>query len=101
MNVEWFFNGKPLEQGKVIPETLDQLSGHVCYNFGSIVGARCKTTFDFGFVTLDIEGVHDRDQGLYTCRGFNKYGEAFTASTVYVTGKTKSLTLKGSARIPE
>ncbi|CAH1976506.1 unnamed protein product [Acanthoscelides obtectus] len=64
MKIEWFFNGKSLEHG-----------------------SRFKLTHDFGFVTLDVTDVYDRDQGIYTCKAYNKSGEAFTSTTIYCTSK--------------
>nr|CAD7404271.1 unnamed protein product [Timema cristinae] len=65
LKVEWFFNGKALEHG-----------------------SRFKMTCDFGFVTLDLSDVYERDQGIYTCKAYNHVGEAFTSTTVYCTSKT-------------
>lgn len=44
-------------------------------------------TSDFGFVTLDLTEVYDRDQGIYTCKASNKAGEAFTSTTIYCSTK--------------
>lgn len=44
-------------------------------------------TSDFGFVTLDLTEVYDRDQGIYTCKAFNEAGEAYTSTTIYCTSK--------------
>uniref|UniRef100_A0A1B6D7W5 Ig-like domain-containing protein n=2 Tax=Clastoptera arizonana TaxID=38151 RepID=A0A1B6D7W5_9HEMI len=64
LKIEWFFNGKTLEHG-----------------------SRFKMTNDFGFVTLDLTEVYERDQGIYTCKASNKAGEAFTSTTIYCTSK--------------
>ncbi|XP_074100964.1 sallimus isoform X11 [Cotesia typhae] len=64
LKIEWYFNGKALEHG-----------------------SRFKMTSDFGFVTLDLTDVYDRDSGIYTCKAYNKAGEAFTATTVYCSTK--------------
>lgn len=64
LKIEWYFNGKALEQG-----------------------ARFKLTNDFGFVTLDLTDVYERDSGIYTCKAYNKKGEAFTSSTAFCTSK--------------
>ncbi|KAE8746083.1 hypothetical protein FOCC_FOCC007207 [Frankliniella occidentalis] len=64
LKIEWYFNGKALEHG-----------------------SRFKMTNDFGFVTLDLADVYERDQGVYTCKAFNQAGEAFTSTTIYCTGK--------------
>lgn len=49
LRIEWFLNGKPLEQA-----------------------SRFKTSYDFGLVTLDLKDCNERDQGIYTCRAYNK-----------------------------
>lgn len=64
LKIEWYFNGKILQHG-----------------------SRFKMTSDFGFVTLDLIEVYDRDQGIYTCKAYNKAGEAFTSTTVFCTTK--------------
>lgn len=64
LKIEWFLNGKALEHG-----------------------SRFKMTSDFGFVTLDLTDVYERDQGIYTCKASNKAGEAFTSTTIYCTSK--------------
>uniref|UniRef100_A0A182WJ15 Ig-like domain-containing protein n=1 Tax=Anopheles minimus TaxID=112268 RepID=A0A182WJ15_9DIPT len=64
LKIEWYFNGKVLEHG-----------------------SRFKMTSDFGFVTLDLTEVYERDQGIYTCKAYNLSGEAFTSSTVYCVTK--------------
>ncbi|XP_046465810.1 titin isoform X2 [Neodiprion pinetum] len=64
LKIEWYFNGKVLEHG-----------------------ARFKMTSDFGFVTLDLTDVYDRDSGIYTCKAYNKAGEAFTSTTIYCSTK--------------
>jgi len=64
LQIEWFCNGKPL-----------------------VFGTRHKLLFDFGFISLDAEDVHGRDSGVYTCRAWNDYGEAFTSTTVEIEDK--------------
>ncbi|KAK8746935.1 hypothetical protein OTU49_016904 [Cherax quadricarinatus] len=64
LKIEWFLNGKVLEQA-----------------------SRFKTSYDFGLVTLDLNDAYERDQGIYTCRAFNKAGEAYCTSTVVVGSK--------------
>ena len=49
LKIEWFLNGKPLEQA-----------------------SRFKSSYDFGLVTLDLNDCSERDQGIYTCRASNK-----------------------------
>lgn len=65
LKIEWYFNGKVLAHG-----------------------SRFKMCHDFGFVTLDLIEVYERDQGIYTCKAFNNSGEAFTSSTIYCTSKS-------------
>lgn len=64
LKIEWYFNGKQLQHG-----------------------SRFKFTNDFGFVTLDCTDVYERDQGIYTCKAYNKAGEAFTTSTIFCSTK--------------
>ena len=52
MRVEWFYDGKPIPQGH-----------------------RFRTTYDFGFVALDILYAYPEDGGTYTCRATNMIGE--------------------------
>uniref|UniRef100_T1GPM1 Ig-like domain-containing protein n=1 Tax=Megaselia scalaris TaxID=36166 RepID=T1GPM1_MEGSC len=66
MQVEWFCNGKPI------------LTGH-----------RFKTTYDFGFVALDILYAHAEDSGTYMCKAKNAVGEAVTTSAVNVTANAR------------
>ena len=63
MQVEWYFNGKPIT-----------------------VGSRFKTYFDFGYVALDIIGAYSTDSGEYTCRAVNRLGEAHTSACVRIAG---------------
>lgn len=49
LKIEWFLNGKVVEQA-----------------------SRFKTSYDFGLVTLNLNDAYERDQGIYTCRAFNK-----------------------------
>lgn len=59
LKIEWYLNGKVLEHG-----------------------SRFKMTSDFGFVTLDVTDIYERDSGIYTCKAYNKRGEAFTSSSI-------------------
>ena len=63
IQVEWFWNGKPLK-----------------------TGSRFRTFCDFGFVILEISPVYPEDSGEYSCRAFNDYGEAVTTATMKVQG---------------
>jgi len=55
-------------------------------------------TCDFGYVTLHLTDVYERDQGIYTCKAYNLAGEAFTSTTVYCTGtkQTYSINIENS-----
>ena len=64
MRVEWFFNGKPLPSGN-----------------------RWRTTYDFGFVALDILYAYPEDSGTYTCVAKNVLGETKTQCSLQVSGK--------------
>ena len=63
MKVEWFVNGRPIP-----------------------AGSRFRTTYDFGFVALDILDAHSEDTGTYMCKAKNAVGEAITTCAVNVTG---------------
>jgi len=62
MKVEWFFNGQPIP------------SGH-----------RFRTTYDFGFVALDVLYAYPEDSGTYMCKATNAAGQAVTSCTVKIT----------------
>ena len=64
MKVEWFFNGKSIPQGH-----------------------RFRTTYDFGFVALDILYAYPEDSGTYTCVAKNVLGETKTQCSLQVSGK--------------
>lgn len=53
LKVEWFHNGKPLQ------------TGH-----------RFRTSYDFGFASLDVLTVYGEDSGQYTCKATNRLGTA-------------------------
>lgn len=65
MRIEWYHNGKILQSA-----------------------ARFHTTFDFGYVALDISSVYEEDSGVYTCRVFNNMGEATSSITFKIEGKS-------------
>jgi hypothetical protein len=65
MRVEWYHNGKILQSA-----------------------SRFHTTFDFGYVALDIHSVYEEDSGVYTCRVFNNLGEATSSITFKIEGKS-------------
>jgi hypothetical protein len=67
---------------------VDPIFHSICYNiFKFVIGARIRTTFDFGLVTLSINGVRPDDSGIYTCKATNQLGEAVSTCTVKVEGK--------------
>ncbi|GIY11090.1 titin, partial [Caerostris extrusa] len=64
MKVEWYHNGVPIKQAH-----------------------RYKTTFDFGYVALDILYVFPEDCGTYMCKATNRAGEAITTCSIKVQAK--------------
>ena len=64
MCAEWFVNGKPLPSG-----------------------ARFKSTYDFGYVSLDINHSYAEDSGVYMCKATNSKGQAQTSGTLRCTSK--------------
>lgn len=48
------------------------------------LGHRFKTTYDFGFVALDILYAYPEDSGTYMCKAKNLVGEAVTTCVVSV-----------------
>lgn len=64
MVVEWFRNGKPIPQGH-----------------------KFKTTYDFGYVALDILYAYPEDSGTYMCKARNAVGEAVTTCVISVDCK--------------
>lgn len=63
LRIEWFKNGMSLT-----------------------TGARIRTTFDFGLVTLSVNGARPDDSGIYTCRAVNLLGEAVSTCSIKVEG---------------
>lgn len=64
LRIEWYRKGKPLP------------SGH-----------RYRSTYDMGFVSLDILNVYNEDEGEYVCRAVNDVGEDFTKATISCKSK--------------
>lgn len=64
LRIEWFKNGISLT-----------------------TGARIRSTFDFGLVTLSVNGLRDDDSAIYTCKATNKLGEAVSTCSLKVTLK--------------
>lgn len=50
---------------KFIYALIDFFSGH-----------RFRTTYDFGFASLDVLTVYGEDSGEYTCKATNRLGQA-------------------------
>lgn len=101
LKIEWYFNGKALAHGMLTEKqknfqnkssilsfvhTLHKSEPPIM-NANRISGSRFKMTSEFGFVTLDLIEVYERDQGIYTCKAWNKSGEAFTSTTIHCTTK--------------
>ena len=59
LKINWFHNGEPMSDA-----------------------TRIMAKNDFGFVTLDINDLSARDQGVYTCKAINNAGEAVAFTTV-------------------
>lgn len=53
----------------------------------SFLGSRFRMNNDFGYVTVDVTDMYERDQGVYTSKASNKAGETYTSTTVYCTSK--------------
>lgn len=58
-----------------------------CWINTVFLGHRFKTTYDFGFVALDILYAYAEDSGTYMCKAKNAVGEAVTTCSVKVEGK--------------
>ena len=75
LKIEFIHNGKPIKQG-----------------------SRFHTLCDFGYVALDIGQLVSEDSGEYTCRVYNKHGEATSFTSLNVSAKG---TLDTSSQRPE
>lgn len=64
LRTEWFKNGIPLQ-----------------------TGTRQRSTFDFGLVTLTINGLRQDDSAIYTCKATNLLGEAVSTCSLKVYDK--------------
>jgi titin len=64
MKVEWFVNGRPVNNGH-----------------------RTRTVFDFGFASLDVLDVQTRDAGEYIIRATNTLGTAESKTFLKVIGR--------------
>ena len=70
MVVEWYRDGQPIPQGH-----------------------KFKTTYDFGYVALDILYAYPEDSGTYMCKARNAVGEAVTTCVISVDCKLYSYSL--------
>ena len=52
----------------------------------SFAGSRIRSTFDFGLVTLSINGLRADDSAIYTCKATNLLGEAVSTATLKIDG---------------
>jgi len=63
---------------------------HICIFISEILselGSRITTFFNFGYVALTIKYVTIHDVGVYTCRAYNRVGEAHTTAQLSVISK--------------
>lgn len=52
-------------------------------------GTRIRSTFDFGLVTLAVNGLRPDDSAIYTCKATNLLGEAVSTCTLKVEGSKR------------
>lgn len=52
-----------------------------------LTGSRITTFFNFGYVALTIKHVTTHDIGVYTCRAYNRMGQATTSAQLTVVSK--------------
>lgn len=52
-----------------------------------LTGSRITTFFNFGYVALTIKHVTTHDIGVYTCRAYNRLGQATTSAQLTVVSK--------------
>lgn len=64
LRVEWFKNGVALQ-----------------------IGTRLRSTFDFGLVSLSINGLRPDDSAIYTCKATNLLGEAVSTSSLKIVDR--------------
>ena len=68
MIVEWYLNDLPV-----------------------ITGSRIRSSYDFGFISMDIKGVIPEDSGTYSVRAKSALGEDVRQCQVIITGKDSIL----------
>lgn len=54
-------------------------------------GSKFKSTYDFGYVALDIVSTYVEDSGIYTCKATNSKGSATTSGTLRCTGAQENI----------
>lgn len=59
----------------------------VSINVSLLTGSRITTFFNFGYVALTIKHVTTHDIGVYTCRAYNRLGQASTSAQLTVVSK--------------
>ena len=59
--------------------------------------SRIGTLFNFGYVSLNINGLRLEDAGTYICRAVNAAGEAFTTTTLRVSATVDLTAMTGIA----
>jgi hypothetical protein len=52
-------------------------------------GTRIRSTFDFGLVTLAVNGLRPDDSAIYTCKATNLLGEAVSTCTLKIEGSNR------------
>jgi hypothetical protein len=57
-------------------------------------GTRLRSTFDFGLVTLSVNGLRPDDSAIYTCKATNLLGEAVSTCTLKVEGNKRNSHLR-------
>jgi hypothetical protein len=57
-------------------------------------GTRLRSTFDFGLVTLSVNGLRADDSAIYTCKATNLLGEAVSTCTLKVEGNKRNSHLR-------
>lgn len=98
LRVEWLKDGRPVEaskypfsrlKNKSILRLLSSWTSYWTETLSQIVstGSRITTFFNFGYVALTIKYVTIHDVGIYTCRAYNRVGEAHTTAQLSVISK--------------
>ena len=96
LRLEWYHNNNLLQTGEWM-RVHSILLLRIRIDAGNMIaGHRFRTTYDFGFASLDILTMYGEDSGTYTCKAVNKVGQAVSAVNINV--KRKSLTLERMSR---